>query len=297
MYSVDEVARGERIGFAGARPAAPDVDRSDSAPRNVDDRRAGLPAASGSLVMSDENAGDVGQGAGVATVGAGHTPDGSVPAVLGRQPPPDNAWKRLWVRYAGASKSAIGDVIHDVRDITMGWAAIGPDTRRGRRFGAFGEGSVIAFPPTTIMNEQYIRIGSMTVLGPYIALSAGMAPSQTCITDPVVSIGDRCLIGRGSGIVGHLSIEIGNDVYTGHHVYITDQNHGYLDRELPISRQVQPERPVRIGSGSWIGHGSVVLPGSTIGRNVVVGANSVVTGTLPDHCVAVGAPARIIRRG
>jgi acetyltransferase-like isoleucine patch superfamily enzyme len=124
-----------------------------------------------------------------------------------------------------------------------------------------------------------------------------MAPGQTCITDPVVSIGDRCLIGRGSGIVGHLSIEIGDDVYTGHHVYITDQNHGYLDRELPISRQVQPERPVRIGPGSWIGHGSVVLPGSTIGRNVVVGANSVVTGTLPDHCVAVGAPARIIRHG
>jgi len=226
------------------------------------------------------------------TIGVGHGPDGSVRGVLGRQLPPDTRW----VRCVGATKSAVGDLIHDARDTVVAWAAIGPRTRRGRRFGAFGEGSVIAFPPTTIMNEQYIRIGSNTVLGPYVALSAGMVPGQTCVTDPVVTIGDRCLIGRGTGIVGHLSIEIGDDVYTGHHVYITDQNHGYADATLPIARQAQPERPVRIGSGSWLGHGTVVLPGATIGRNVVVGANSVVTGDLPDHCVAVGAPARIVKQ-
>jgi acetyltransferase-like isoleucine patch superfamily enzyme len=40
----------------------------------------------------------------------------------------------------------------------------------------------------------------------------------------------------------------------------------------------------------------VVLPGAHVGRHVVVGANSVVVGDLPDHCVAVGAPARVIRR-
>jgi len=53
---------------------------------------------------------------------------------------------------------------------------------------------------------------------------------------------------------------------------------------------------VRIGAGSWIGHGAVVLPGATIGRHVAIGANSVVTGDIPDFCVAVGSPARIIRR-
>ncbi len=115
-------------------------------------------------------------------------------------------------------------------------------------------------------------------------------------TDPVVRIGDRCLIGRGSGIVGHLSVEIGDDVWTGHHVYITDQNHGYEDLTRPISVQVMPERPVRIGDGSWLGHGTVVLPGADIGRHVVVGANSVVTGRLPDFSVAVGSPARVVRR-
>ena len=103
------------------------------------------------------------------------------------------------------------------------------------------------------------------------------------------------LIGRGSGIVGHLSIVIEDDVWTGHHVYITDQNHGYEDTSRPISQQTQPERPVRIGAGSWLGHGVVVLPGVTIGRHVAVGAQSVVTKDLPDYCVAVGNPARVVR--
>ena len=101
------------------------------------------------------------------------------------------------------------------------------------------------------------------MIGPHVALSAGMVPGQECVTDPVVRIGDRCLIGRGSGIVGHLAIDIGDDVWTGHHVYITDQNHGYADLDLPISQQSQPEQPVTIGDGSWIGHGTVVLPGAT----------------------------------
>ena len=150
--------------------------------------------------------------------------------------------------------------------------------------------------PTTIFNERYISIGDNTLIGPGVALSAGMVPGQECITNPVVTIGDRCLIGKGSGIVGHFSITIGNDVWTGHHVYITDQNHGYEDVTRPISEQSQPERAVSIGNGSWLGHGSIVLPGVTIGEHVVVGANSVVTKDIPSFCVAVGSPARVIRR-
>ncbi len=173
--------------------------------------------------------------------------------------------------------------------------AIGPDTRRGRRFGAFGRHSVICFPTTALFNEQFIHIGAGTMFGPHMTLSAGMAPGQQMVSDKVITIGDRCLFGKGSGIVGHLRIEIGDDVWTGHHVYITDQNHGYTDLDLPISRQVMPEREVSIGSGSWLGHGAVVLPGATIGRHVVIGANSVVTGTIPDNTVAVGVPARVIK--
>jgi acetyltransferase-like isoleucine patch superfamily enzyme len=189
---------------------------------------------------------------------------------------------------------ALGDVVQSTWERVVRFGAIGPAHRRGRRFGSFGPGSAICFPVNTIMNEQYIRIGSDTLIGPGVTLSAGMVPGQRCISDVVVRIGDRCLLGRGSGVVGHLSIEIGDDVWTGHHVYITDQNHGYEDPDLPISRQYQPERAVSIGSGSWLGHGTVVLPGSRIGEHVVIGANSVVNGPIPSFSVAVGAPARVV---
>lgn len=190
----------------------------------------------------------------------------------------------------------LGEVVRRAWATLSRWGAIGPESTAGRRFGRLGRGSIICFPANTIFNERYIHIGCDTMIGPQVTLSAGMMPGQVCLVDPVVRIGDRCLIGKGSGIVGHLSVAIGDDVWTGHHVYITDQNHGYDDVDRPISRQTMPERPVSIGDGSWIGHGTVVLPGARIGRHVTVGANSVVTGALPDFCVAAGNPARVIKR-
>jgi acetyltransferase-like isoleucine patch superfamily enzyme len=198
-------------------------------------------------------------------------------------------------RVRTIAKRAAGEVVQSTWAAAIELGAIGPHSRRARRFGRFGDGSVICFPPNALFNEQYISIGEGTMFGPEITLSAGMVPGQRMVSDTVITVGDRCLFGKGSGIVGHLEIVIGDDVWTGHHVYITDQNHGYADLDLPISRQVMPERPVSIGSGSWLGHGTVVLPGATIGRHVVVGANSVVTGELPDNCVAAGTPARVIK--
>jgi len=212
--------------------------------------------------------------------------------VLERDPVPQTAWRRL----ATAAKRASGEMVHRGWDLAVELGAIGPDTRRGRRFGRMGINSVICFPPNALFNEQYIHIGDGTLFGPQMTLSAGMVPGQEMVTNPVISVGDRCLFGKGSSIVGHLEIVVGDDVWTGQHVYITDQNHGYEDLDLPISRQVMPERRVSIGDGSWLGHGTVVLPGATIGRHVVVGANSVVTGDLPDNCVAAGVPARVIRQ-
>jgi acetyltransferase-like isoleucine patch superfamily enzyme len=192
-------------------------------------------------------------------------------------------------------KDAATELLHRGLERARRLGAIGPHSRRGRRFGAFGDGSVICFPPAAIVNERYIHIGGRTMIGPHVTLSAGIVPGQSCVTDPVVRLGDRCLVGRGSGIVGHLEIDIGDDVWTGHHVYITDQNHDYRDLDRPISVQAMPERPVRIGAGSWLGHGTVVLPGATIGEHVVIGANSVVLGEIPPFCVAAGSPARVVR--
>ena len=174
--------------------------------------------------------------------------------------------------------------------------SIGPASRAGRRFGAFGDGSIVCFPPAALFNERYIHIGSGTLIGPNVSLSAGMVPGQECLTDRVVSIGDRCLIGRGSSIVGHFEIVIGDDVWTGPNVYITDQNHAYDDITIPISRQAQAERPVCDRRGLMARHQHGRPAGARIGRHVTVGAGSVVAGELPDFCVAVGAPARVIQR-
>lgn len=211
--------------------------------------------------------------------------------VFERPPLDDTAFQRLRTGL----KRAAGEVVIRAWEGAVELGAIGPDTRRGKRFGHLGAGSVICFPPNALFNEQYISIGDGTMFGPQITLSAGMVPGQHMVSNPVITVGDRCLIGKGSGIVGHLEIVIGDDVWTGHHVYITDQNHGYGDLALPISRQVMPERPVSIGDGSWLGHGTVVLPGATIGRHVVIGANSVVTSHIPDFSVAAGVPARVIK--
>jgi acetyltransferase-like isoleucine patch superfamily enzyme len=174
--------------------------------------------------------------------------------------------------------------------------AIGPDDPRGRRFGAMGRGSCLVFPQGSIYNERHIRIGEGTIVGPYSSLTVGMAPGQQMASDPVVTIGDRCLIGRGSHIVGHWSIEIGDDIQTGPYVYITDQNHTYLDPFEPVGRQWPVEAAVRIGSGSWLGAHVIVLPGSDIGEHVVVAGGAVVRGRVPDRCVVAGVPARIVRR-
>lgn len=154
---------------------------------------------------------------------------------------------------------------------------------------------MIAFPWNTIYGERWMRIGSGVYVGPSATLSVGIHPEQVPLTDPVLVIGDRCLINKGTAIVAHYSIVIEEDVWTGHNCYITDQNHGYEDLGVPIGAQSMPEKPVRIGRGSWLGNGVTILPGVTVGEHVVIGAGSVVTGDLPDRCVAVGAPAKVVR--
>jgi acetyltransferase-like isoleucine patch superfamily enzyme len=212
--------------------------------------------------------------------------------VLKRDPVPPT----LVNRFQGQVMAWIGGGVRWTWSKAQDIGGIGPRSTVSRRFGSFGDGSIICFPNQTIVNEHAIHIGCHTTIAPDVALSAGWGPGHPNLPPRVVVIGDRSLIGRGSSVIGHASIEIGDDVWTGHHVHITDMNHGYDDVDLPISVQNQPAAPVSIGDGSWLGHGTIVLPGARIGRHVVIGANSVVTGEIPDYSVAVGAPARVICR-
>lgn len=169
-------------------------------------------------------------------------------------------------------------------------------SRQARRFAAFGARSTIAFPPSVLHGVGRIEIGARTSIGPQATLSAGMLVPLDDGVDPLLSIGDRCMFGKSLSIVAHERVEIGDDTVVGHHVYITDQNHGYEDLRVPIGVQLWKNAPVRIGPECWLGHGAIILPGTVIGRHVVVAAGSVVRGEIPDHCVVAGAPARIVRR-
>ena len=187
-------------------------------------------------------------------------------------------------------------LIHRGWDWMVRHGATGPGDTLADQFGSFGRGSCLAFPTGAIFGEEWIHIGEDSLVGPYVSLSAGMVPGQKMVTDPVVRIGDRTMIGRGSHIVGHFSIDIGSDVQTGPYVYITDQNHGYENPDEVVHVQWPHDIPVSIGDGSWLGTGVVILPGTELGKNVVVAAGAVVRGVFPDHCVIAGVPAKIVRR-
>ena len=192
---------------------------------------------------------------------------------------------------------SLGDAIHRVWPKIQHYGAIGPRHRRARDFGHFGDGSMIGFPTAVVFGEGRISIGDGTSIGPYASMSAGMPIHAEARGEPIIVIGDRCTLGKGIGIVGHDRIDIGDDIWTGHYCYISDQNHGYENLDEPIGTQMWHNDPVSIGSGSWLGHGAIVLPGARVGRHTVIAAGAVVTkGVYPDNCVLAGVPARIVKQ-
>jgi acetyltransferase-like isoleucine patch superfamily enzyme len=109
-------------------------------------------------------------------------------------------------------------------------------------------------------------------------------------------IGDGTNIGHFNHIYATKSIIIGQKVLMADKVYISDNLHSYENITFPIIEQpIKQISPVEIGDGSWIGE-NVCIIGSKVGKNSVIGANSVVTKDIPDYSVAVGAPAKVIKR-
>ncbi|MFJ8931197.1 acyltransferase [Streptomyces sp. NPDC102364] len=165
----------------------------------------------------------------------------------------------------------------------------------GHRFGAIGHGTKLAFPQGTVFGEPWIRLGAHCIIGEQVTLTAGLMPDLDLGQDPILTLGDGVVIGRGSHVIADTTVRIGSDVYMGPYVYITSTNHSYDDPHEPIGKQWPRMEPVEIGPGCWIGTGAVILPGARLGRNVVVAAGAVVRGDVPDHAVVAGAPARVVR--
>jgi len=107
-------------------------------------------------------------------------------------------------------------------------------------------------------------------------------------------VGARCFANYGLVALDVAPIVIGDDVQMGPNVQLLTPTHPLE----PEARRAKWEaaQPITIGDNVWLGGGVIVLPGVTIGANTVVGAGSVVTRDLPADVVAVGNPARVVRR-
>lgn len=114
-------------------------------------------------------------------------------------------------------------------------------------------------------------------------------------------IGQDCEFGDLTHIVAHDKVKIGSHVLAASKVFISDTSHGAYKGTNQASPSVIPGKrqytvkAVIIGDNVWIGENAVILPGARIGSGSVIGANSVVTGSIPENCIAAGAPARVLK--
>lgn len=160
------------------------------------------------------------------------------------------------------------------------------------QFKHFGKRSRID-KPLRIEGKHFIEISDHVYVQPYTWLAC--RPLTGC-QNPELKIGRGTTIGNFNHIYATQNIVIEDYVLTADKVYISDNLHGYEDSNIPIIQQpIKQVNPVRIGEGSWLGENVCVI-GATIGKHCSIGANSVVTHNIPDFCVAVGAPARVIKQ-
>jgi acetyltransferase-like isoleucine patch superfamily enzyme len=189
------------------------------------------------------------------------------------------------------------DLLHRAWRFAERRGTITSTSKLGRSFRSMGEGSWMAWPPGDHVGLQHIELGRDVFIGANVLLAAGM-PAETLPAErsPVITIGDRTTIGRGSMVNGRIGIHLDHDVTIAPNVYITDHNHTYGDVETPIGKQFLEEAPVHIGPGCWLATNVVILPGTTLGRHVTVAAGAVVGGDIPDYSVVAGIPGKVIRR-
>ena len=150
-----------------------------------------------------------------------------------------------------------------------------------------------------IAGAHFIEVGEDSWIQRNVWLTVPLVGMQSVTDRAYLSIGKRVQIGRSSFIGASNRVELADDVLLGPYVTIVDHTHRYLDHGCPIREQgITQGGFVKVGAGAWFGAGATVLGhrGITIGENAVVAAHAVLTKDLPAHCVAIGNPARIVKR-
>jgi acetyltransferase-like isoleucine patch superfamily enzyme len=91
-------------------------------------------------------------------------------------------------------------------------------------------------------------------------------------------------------------VTIGDNVSAAGSVFITSENHGLNPLTPSFNDNPLEVAPVKIGDGVWLGEKVIILPGVEIGEKAIIGAGSVVTKNIPPYSIAVGNPARVIKK-
>jgi acetyltransferase-like isoleucine patch superfamily enzyme len=113
----------------------------------------------------------------------------------------------------------------------------------------------------------------------------------------MIDIGEGTNIGRRCTISAANRIIIGKNVLLAPNVFIADTNREYRHVSIAIIHQsiTTHSDQESIGDETWIGTNSVIVGNVRTGRHCVIGANAVVTKDIPDYCIAVGNPCRIVK--
>ncbi len=159
-------------------------------------------------------------------------------------------------------------------------------------FGSLGRG-VYIFSPLQIDGAKNIFVGGGVHIGYKTWLAA---QPHTGVEKCSLVIGEGSSLGNFNHIYATRSICIEKKVLTADKVYISDNVHDYHNSEIAVKEQpIVQKNDVRIGEGAWLGENVCVI-GASVGKHSVIGANSVVTKDIPDYCVAVGIPAKVIKK-
>lgn len=149
-----------------------------------------------------------------------------------------------------------------------------------------GKGSVIgSVSRTDLFPYNNFSIGDQTIIEDFTTINNAVGD---------ITIGNKTIVGIGSVIIGPVSI--GNNVMIAQNIVISGLNHGYEDVTIPPSEQDVTCKLIIISDNVWIGANSVITAGVTLGKHCVIGAGSIVTKNIPDYSVAVGNPARVIKK-
>jgi acetyltransferase-like isoleucine patch superfamily enzyme len=155
--------------------------------------------------------------------------------------------------------------------------------------------------PNDIRGRRWIRIGSNFTSGRGLRME--VLPQRQQDRQPYIDIDDNVQVNDHVHIAAAQSVKIGKNVLIASKVFISDHNHGSYGANgqhdspviHPLDRRLQIA-PVVIDEDVWIGEFVSILPGVHIGAGAVIGTMSVVNRNIPAYSIAVGSPARVIKR-